>query len=168
MAIVAGVGFEGSYVWQLRQKIGNDLLLLPAADVLAFDDAERLLLMRRADTGCWSVPGGCAEPGTTFAQTAVRELEEETGLRVDPAGLEPFASHSDPAVKTYPNGDQVQAFLMCFAAFTWTGTLRPVDGEALELGFFARQELPEDRNPYVDEVLSLWDAYRKTGRFQAF
>ncbi|MEQ4208440.1 NUDIX domain-containing protein [Actinopolymorpha sp. B17G11] len=160
------MGFEGSYLWRLRQKVGNELLLLPGAEVLAFDDAERLLLMRRADTGRWSVPGGCAEPGSTFAQTAIRELEEETGLRADPSGLEPFASVSD-STTTYPNGDKVQAFVMCFAVFRWTGALTPCDGEALELSFFAPQELPDDRNPYVDEALSLWNAYRKNGRFQA-
>ncbi|MGW5365480.1 hypothetical protein [Actinopolymorpha pittospori] len=36
--------------------------------------------------------------------------------------LEPFACVSDPArhAVTYPNGDQVHAFALCFAVRTWS------------------------------------------------
>lgn len=32
--------------------------------------------------GLWSIPGGCAEDGETFAEAAIRETKEETGLEV--------------------------------------------------------------------------------------
>ena len=35
----------------------------------------------------WFTVGGAAQPGETLAQAAVRELAEETGLRVDPAAM---------------------------------------------------------------------------------
>ncbi|MGH3487039.1 MAG: NUDIX domain-containing protein [Actinopolymorphaceae bacterium] len=170
LAIVAAVGFEGSYLWQLRQKIGNDLVLMPGARVLVFDDAERVLLIRRSDTGWWSMPAGAAEPDASFARTAVRELEEETGLRADVADLEAFGCVSDPerGMVTYPNGDQVRVFGLCFVAHVWSGVLEARDGEALELDFFARHALPRPRHAQVEETLAMWDAYRKTGRFQAF
>lgn len=160
------MAFEGSYLWQLRQKIGTELVLVPAAQVLVFDDAERVLLMRRSDTGWWGLPAGSAEPGSTFALTAVRELQEETGLRVDQDDLEPFACVSQPDVHSvvYPNGDRIHAFAVCFAARTWSGALEPQDGEALELGFFGT--LPEQRHAQVDESVGLWRAYRETGKFQ--
>ncbi|HZC26425.1 MAG TPA: NUDIX domain-containing protein [Actinopolymorphaceae bacterium] len=160
------MAFEGSYLWQLRQKIGTELVLVPAAQVLVFDDAERLLLMLRSDTRRWGLPAGCAEPGSTFALTAVRELEEETGLSVAPADLEPFGCVSSPELHsvTYPNGDRIHAFAMCFAARTWSGVPEPRDGEALELSFFAT--LPEQRHTQVDESIGLWRAYKETGKFQ--
>ncbi|MFC4426720.1 NUDIX hydrolase N-terminal domain-containing protein [Deinococcus navajonensis] len=40
----------------------------------------RILLIRRSDTGLWALPGGLAEVGETPAEGAVRELYEETGL----------------------------------------------------------------------------------------
>ena len=40
-----------------------------------------VLLMRRADSGLWGVPGGLAEVGETLAGAAERELFEEVRLR---------------------------------------------------------------------------------------
>ncbi|MEQ4204474.1 NUDIX domain-containing protein [Actinopolymorpha sp. B17G11] len=160
------MGFEGSYLWRLRRKIGSELVVVPGAQVLVIDSDDRLLLIRRSDTGRWGLPAGSAEPHSTFALTAVRELEEETGLRAEVADLEPFACVSNPDryAVTYPNGDQVHAFALCFAVRTWTGALHPLDGEALDLRFFT--DLPDQRHDQVDETLRLWHAYGRTGRFQ--
>lgn len=49
-----------------------------------------VLLIQRAfgphkdETGAWVLPGGFADPGETALETALRELEEEVGLRVSP------------------------------------------------------------------------------------
>jgi len=52
--------------------------------VAAFDDHERLLLLKRKDdqhcAGLWSFPGGKVEANETAGQAAQRELHEETGL----------------------------------------------------------------------------------------
>lgn len=50
------------------------------ATAAVFDDDGRILLIERADNGKWAVPGGHAESGESPAETAVRELREETGL----------------------------------------------------------------------------------------
>jgi len=59
-----------------------------AAYVLCRDDDGRVLLTRfvqegAADSGKWTMPGGGMEWGEDPADTAVRELHEETGLTVD-------------------------------------------------------------------------------------
>ncbi len=54
------------------------------------DEAGRLLLIRRGhapSAGLWSVPGGRVEPGETEAEAVVREVAEETGLRVVPRSV---------------------------------------------------------------------------------
>jgi 8-oxo-dGTP pyrophosphatase MutT (NUDIX family) len=52
-----------------------------AAGVLLFRDG-RVLLIHRPSRDDWSFPKGKHEPGETDEQCALRELEEEVGLRV--------------------------------------------------------------------------------------
>ncbi|MFZ4296915.1 NUDIX hydrolase [Streptomyces cinereoruber] len=43
----------------------------------------RLLAIRRADNGTWELPGGVLELGETPQEGVVREVFEETGVRVE-------------------------------------------------------------------------------------
>jgi ADP-ribose pyrophosphatase YjhB (NUDIX family) len=45
-----------------------------------------IVLVRRRDNGCWSLPGGMVEWGEDIPTTIVRELFEETGLTVTQIG----------------------------------------------------------------------------------
>jgi ADP-ribose pyrophosphatase YjhB (NUDIX family) len=59
---------------------------IPAAGAIVFDQAGRLLLIRRLrppGAGLWSVPGGKCLPDEAAAEACVRECFEETGLRVE-------------------------------------------------------------------------------------
>lgn len=57
------------------------------------DGEERTLLFLDSDLGLdpvphwWVTPGGGVDPGEDDRQAAVREIAEETGLRVDPSDL---------------------------------------------------------------------------------
>src|SRR3569833_3503453 len=53
-------------------------------------DAGRVLLVQRGrepSKGKWSLPGGVLEIGESLHKGVVREVEEETGLRVEPVQL---------------------------------------------------------------------------------
>ena len=64
----------------------------PCAKVLLVDEDDRVLLFSgidrtKPDVPPWWFPvGGALEPGETFAEAAVRETLEETGLRIDDPG----------------------------------------------------------------------------------
>ncbi|MFC7046007.1 NUDIX domain-containing protein [Halobacteriaceae archaeon GCM10025711] len=61
---------------------------VPSAGVIVHDD-DRVLLIERATppVGTWALPGGHPEYDEEPAAAAVRELEEETGLRADQSDL---------------------------------------------------------------------------------
>ncbi|SIO53799.1 NUDIX hydrolase [Paraburkholderia phenazinium] len=56
----------------------------PKLDVrcAVFDDAGRVLLVREASDGLWSLPGGWADIGASPAENAMREVWEESGYTV--------------------------------------------------------------------------------------
>lgn len=56
--------------------------------VCVFDEAGRLLTVRKRGTEMFMHPGGKPEPGESAAQAAARELAEEVGIVLDPASLD--------------------------------------------------------------------------------
>src|SRR5215470_14392590 len=85
----------------------------PAARLLIFDLQGRLLLFRYvfregalAGDDFWGTPGGALEDGETFEEAAIRELCEETGIRV--ARLDPHIAESEFVLRI-PSGEQVMA-----------------------------------------------------------
>ena len=85
----------------------------PSARLLILDPVERVLLFRfvhktgaLAGQDYWATPGGAVEDGETFAQAAIRELEEETGIRRDEVG--PQVGRRE-FVLQLPDGERVMA-----------------------------------------------------------
>jgi 8-oxo-dGTP diphosphatase len=122
-------------------------LLTPTAAAVIRDEAGRILLIRRGDGGGWSLPGGVMEPGERLDQCLVREVQEETGLDVEPVRL--IGAYSDPAVNhiTYPNGDQIHIVSATFECRVLGGQPRPDGDESLEVAYFAPNALPETLVP---------------------
>jgi 8-oxo-dGTP diphosphatase len=89
------------------------------------DGRGRLLLIQRGHEpgkGLWSLPGGRVEPGETAADALVREMEEETGLAVEPGRLIGTVERPGPAGDVFDIQD--------YAATVTGGTLRPGDDAA--------------------------------------
>jgi ADP-ribose pyrophosphatase YjhB (NUDIX family) len=64
------------------------------------DEAEKkILLIKRGNHPClgkWALPGGFSEAGERIEETAARELEEETGIKMDPSELTLVGVYSKP------------------------------------------------------------------------
>ncbi|WP_077800693.1 NUDIX hydrolase [Streptomyces sp. JHA26] len=54
-----------------------------AAGVLLFDEQDRVLLVDPTYKPGWEFPGGIVEPGEAPARAGMREVAEETGIRLD-------------------------------------------------------------------------------------
>jgi 8-oxo-dGTP pyrophosphatase MutT (NUDIX family) len=99
------------------------------ADALVRDARGRVLLVRRADDGRWAMPGGWVDPGETPEQAVVREVVEETGLRVSAPRL--LNTKQRPASVHYS-----------FACELDGGALRTSD-ESLEVAFVLPDEIDQ-------------------------
>ena len=78
----------------------STLGLRPAIEVsagLVFRSGKLLITQRHADAhlgGLWEFPGGKREPGETFEQCLVRELQEELGIEVAVGALFESVTHA--------------------------------------------------------------------------
>ncbi|PCI03907.1 MAG: NUDIX hydrolase [Hyphomicrobiales bacterium] len=160
--------FASSYVGQLRKIIGNRLLLAPGARIVIQDDRQRVLLQKRSDFNIWGLPGGNAEEGEDILSIIVREVEEETSLRVLDA--KPFGFGSSPSLETciYPNGDRAQHFVLNFFSRRFEGTAKVADDESLDMQWFPIDQLPDDILPNMLESIKAYQRFLASGEFQLF
>ena len=94
----------------------------PSARLLLLDTAGRVLLFRfvhltgpMAGREYWATPGGALEEGETFEQAAIRELQEETGIRTTDVGREIARRQFELQL---PDGERVSADERYFAVRT--------------------------------------------------
>lgn len=127
------------FIRELRASAGRQLLFLPGVSAVVLGEDGSVLLARRVDTGRWSVIGGIAEPGEQPADTAVREVLEETAVRCVPERVV-LVQGLDPV--SYPNGDRCQFMDITFCCRAVGGEARVADEESLEVGWFAQDALP--------------------------
>ena len=86
------------------------------AGVLLVDPRGWVLLQERdehprIDPEKWGLSGGHLEAGETFEAGAYRELEEETGVRLDAGELEPFGEFMVDHRHAYGTWDRMQVFV---------------------------------------------------------
>ena len=143
-------------------------------------DADCVLLVRRAKAplaGQWSLPGGAVELGETLEEAVVREVAEESGLRVVPLQVVKVFDHierdADGRVQfhyvlvdflCWIQAEDGETFMRGNAGNTPTRALQPgsdvSDARWVPVeGLRASKEFPlTDR---ALEVISIgWDAYR--------
>jgi 8-oxo-dGTP pyrophosphatase MutT (NUDIX family) len=128
------------FVLDLRARIGHDPLPLHGVTAVVLDDAHRVLLVRRADNGRWTLVTGCVEPGEQPATGALREIEEETGVI---ARADRVLSVTALPLTVFPNGDQVHWLDVTFRCHAISGDARVNDDESTDVGWFQLGDLPD-------------------------
>lgn len=124
--------------------------LWPGVAGVIFDAQMRILIIKRARSDYWSLPGGRIDPDESAHDCCVRETFEETGLHTRVVRL--ISLHTDPRrVVHYPDGNIYRSFVTCFEMEVIGGELKP----SLESEAF-RWIGPEDMN----EVRLIPDTYQ--------
>ncbi|MGK5549347.1 NUDIX domain-containing protein [Streptomyces sp. URMC 127] len=115
--------------------------VVPSVTAVVRNDAQDVLLIHKTDNNLWALPGGGHEIGESIKDTVVREVEEETGIRVevmDVSGL-----YTDPGhVMAYDDGEVRQQFSICFRARPVGGALR-TSSESKEVRWVSLDDLDD-------------------------
>lgn len=155
--MTSSIRFIPRSVMTIVKEAARHILRRPVVGIAAAGRTAdgRWLLIRRADTGTWALPGGTLEWGETLRVGLARELAEEAG--VDVAEL-------DRVVGVYSRPDRDPRFHAVTVVVTAKiePPVRPPSNplEILEARLFADDEIPKDLGMSMTD---LFEAARRGG-----
>lgn len=129
----------------------------PKVDTRGAVFREGKILLVHENNGTWSLPGGWCDVDQSVASNVIKEVKEETGLRVLAERLIAVQDWRKHNVCNYVYG-VVKIFVLC----------REVDGSFMEniettgIQYFGRNELPDRlavEKTTADQILLCFDAY---------
>ncbi|CDR31181.1 NADH pyrophosphatase [Acholeplasma oculi] len=128
------------YIMNLREKVGHDPIIMVSCGAIILKD-DSILLQYRRDFKLWAIHGGALEIGETLEETLIREVFEETGLKItDYTYYKVFTGKEFHL--TYPNQDQVYLVDHIFKINAFTGKIDEENDEVLNLKWFNIHEIP--------------------------
>ena len=101
------------------------------------NDKGELLLVQRSDSGIWLYPTGWADVGYSASEVAMKEVEEETGIEVEPVRLIAVLDGLRLGFTRIP------LYSLVFHCKAVGGSLRAHPLETRDVGWFAEDNLPQ-------------------------
>lgn len=116
--------------------------------IITNGDEKKILLIRRGNHPClekWALPGGFSEAGERIEETAARELEEETSIKMDAKELTLVGVYSKPGRD--PRGWTVSA---AYLAVVNPGEVKPIAADdAADAKWFSVRAVAEKAGDYT-------------------
>jgi ADP-ribose pyrophosphatase YjhB (NUDIX family) len=100
------------------------------------NDQGELLLIQRADSGIWLYPTGWCDVGYSAAEVVVKEVEEETGIEVEPVRLIAVLDGLRLGFTRVP------LYSLLFHCRAVGGELKAHPLECSDVGWFTRDTMP--------------------------
>lgn len=142
------------YLRSLRERIGHDLLLLPAVSAVIRDDDGRILLARSQGDDQWALIGGGMEPGEEPIDAIAREILEELGVNATVERI--IGAYGGEAMFiTYPNGDRCAYVTTAYECRLAPGELILEQEELRDAAWFTPADIAAlDTQPYVARIVA--------------
>jgi 8-oxo-dGTP diphosphatase len=150
---VIPVAYLPGSVLKILKEAARHVLRRPVVGIAAIAalPTGKIVLIRRADTQTWGLPGGTLEWGETLTDCIARELEEEAGVHLVEQG---------PVLGVYSGPDRDPRFhgvTVVVHARVREGSLRAGNPlEISEVGAFAPDALPTGLAFGMDDAIRAW------------
>ena len=136
-------------LWGIAKEAARHLLRRPVTGIVAVARVPdgRWVLVRRADTGDWALPGGTLEWGETLRTAIARELREEAGGGTPPGRRRRRVLDPDRDLRFHAVTVVVTAEV--------TAPVRPPENpaEIREVGLFSPGELPSPLSHGMTDIV---------------
>ena len=130
--------------------------VVPSVNVVVLDEVGEFVLIRRTDNGNWALPGGAMDPGESMTEAAVREVEEETGIRCEVTGLVGVYTNPRHVILYTSNNEVRQEFSLVYTARAISGAPRP-SNESSQVRWVRGEEI--DKYPMHPSMRQRIDRY---------
>lgn len=119
----------------------------------------KILLEHRTDSDTWAVIGGGLKIDESLMECAIREVFEETGIRLSEQDIELYRIYDDPSrIASYPDGNVLRVITVVYKVRLNQCPKVICSEESRELRFFTKEELKEleiakTHIPIIDDYL---------------
>lgn len=125
-----------NYIKKIRLRLGKEKFIHPAARIIIENDNKEILIIERADNENIGIPAGAFEENETIEECIIREVQEETGLKILDLMVIGISSNPNTETVEYENGDKIQYFTIEFYSNKWEGTIKIEDQDEVKSAKF--------------------------------
>lgn len=129
--------FVGEWMESIGEGVPGYVTPKTAVGAIVGNDAGEILLVQRKDSGVWLYPTGWADVGYSPAEVAAKEVHEETGIECTVDRLMGVVDGQRMGFSRFG------MYMLLFSCTETGGELTPHPLETGDVGWFARDALPE-------------------------
>lgn len=149
------------YLLDLRKVVGKRPIVTAGSSVIILNDKDQILMIHRSDNSLWGLPAGSTEIKESPADTAIREVFEETGITLDPNRLNLLQVFGGKDFfYTYPNGDQCSNVVTSYYTQVKGGDLLKISAETDDIRWFESSSLPVNIATHEKIILNYFYNYK--------
>jgi ADP-ribose pyrophosphatase YjhB (NUDIX family) len=129
--------FVGEWMESIGEGVPGYVTPKTAVGAIVGNEAGEILLVQRKDSGVWLYPTGWADIGYSPAEVAAKEVHEETGIECTVDRLMGVVDGQRMGFSRFG------MYMLLFSCTATGGELTPHPLETGDVGWFARDALPE-------------------------
>jgi ADP-ribose pyrophosphatase YjhB (NUDIX family) len=137
-----------NYCEAIREKIGNDPLIIVRPSVAIMNHNGEILLSRYID-GIWSIPGDILQLNQSVEECIKRNVLNDIGLKIKKLTLSGVYSGTELINRVEESGDEYHTVAIGYLCTEYEGEIIPDSNQGIEAQFFSLDNLPKEINPFI-------------------